>query len=80
MRYLAININSRLDQEWFHRCPTVLECYNYFDRLGPGHGPRAAIFDTVVNSFLWVAEEQLDNMVQLTGIVFTAIRESKVRN
>jgi len=80
MRYLAININSKLDQEWFYRCHSVLECYNYFDRLGPGHGPRAAIFDVVMNNFLWVAEAQLDNMVQLNAIVFGAIKDSKVRN
>ena len=75
MRYLAININDKLDQNWYYRCNTVLECYNYFDRIGPGHGPRTAIYDTELNKYLWVDEEQSKNMIRINAVVYSAVRK-----
>ena len=77
MRYLAININYKLDQDWYYRCDSVLECYDYFDRLGSGHGPRVAIFDLEQNNFLWVDAGHLDKMDRINAIVFGAIQKLK---
>lgn len=77
MKYLAININYKLDQDWYYRCNSVLECYDYFDRLGPGHGPRTAIYDTERNEFLWVDEAQRENMERIHGIVFDAVQKMR---
>ena len=75
MRYLAININYKLDQNWYYRCNTVLECYNYFDRIGPGRGPRTAIYDTELNKYLWIDEEQSKNMIRINAVVYSAVRK-----
>jgi hypothetical protein len=77
MRYLAININPQLHQNWYFRCTSVLDCYNYFDKLGSGHGPRTAIFDTELNSYLWVDEKQVDCIEQINDIVLSAQRDHK---
>lgn len=78
MRYIAININYNLDQDWYYRCNSVLECYNYFDGLGSGHGPRVAIYDLEKKDYLWIEEEQRKtSMERINGIVFGAIQKIK---
>ncbi|WP_158797443.1 hypothetical protein [Pedobacter sp. L105] len=77
MRYLAININYKLDQDWYHRCGSVLECYKYFERLGPGDGGKAAIYDTEINKYLWIDEKQFDNDDRLNKIVVEAVNKIK---
>lgn len=78
MRFLAININYNLDQNWYHRCNSILECYQYFDRLGPGDGPRIAIYDTYSNQYLWIDEEHLNDEKRLNNIVFEAMKNIQV--
>jgi len=75
MRYLAININYKLDQDWYHRCASVSDCHTYFDNLGPGDGPKAAIYDTEINKYLWIDEHQIDNDDRLNSIVYDALKK-----
>ncbi|HEY0177502.1 MAG TPA: hypothetical protein VGC08_14060 [Pedobacter sp.] len=75
MRYLAININYKLDQDWYCRCASVPDCYKYFDSLGPGHGPRVAIYDIEEYKYLWIDENHLENDKRLNGIVFGAMKK-----
>lgn len=78
MRYLAININYKLDQDWYYKCDSVMECYDYFDRLGPGHGPRVAIYDMEKKDYLWIDLEQREkNLARINGIVMGAIQKIK---
>lgn len=80
MRYLAININYKLDQDWYCRCASVLGCNEYFDSLGPGHGPRVAIYDTEENKYLWIGESHDTNSVRLNEIVSKAIQKIKAHS
>jgi hypothetical protein len=74
MRYLAININYQLDQDWYCKCATVIDCYSYFDSLGSGHGPRTAIYDIETNKYLWVADDHMGYNERLNGIVQDAMK------
>lgn len=56
MRYLAIHINYDLDQNWYARFDSVLDCYKYFDSLGKGDGPRVAVYDVETQKYLWLSE------------------------
>lgn len=75
MRYLAININYKLDQNWYHKCGSVVECHQYFEKLGPGDGARAAIYDTAINKYMWIDEKQIENDERLNSIVFEAVKK-----
>jgi len=80
MRYLAININYELDQDWYCKCATIFDCYNYFDSLGPGDGPRTAIYDIETNTYLWVDENHLGRNERLNGIVSDAMSKISAHN
>lgn len=75
MKYLAININYELDQDWYCKCATVLDCYSYFDSLGPGHGPRTAIYDIENNTYLWIDDSHMRTNQRLNGIVYDAMKK-----
>ena len=79
MRYLAININYDLDQDWYYRCASVLECYQYFESLGPGHGPRVAVYDTEQYKFLWIDQNFLNKKEYLNSIVSKAMKNIQIR-
>jgi len=73
MRYIAINVNYKMDMDWYFRCSSVLECYQYFDRLEPGDGKRTAIYDTEQHEYLWIDEESIDNEKRLNAIIRDAM-------
>lgn len=77
MRYLAININYVLDQDWYCRFASVLDCYKYFDSLGSGHGPAVAVYDMETESYLWIDESHSANDERLNGIVVNAMQKIK---
>jgi len=79
MEYLAINVNYKMDMDWWCRCRSILECYQYFDRLEPGDGRRTAIYDTKAKKFLWIAEESVNQIERLDRIVDDAIRKMPSR-
>jgi len=80
MRYLAININDTLDQEWYYKCDSLIDCYKYFESLGEGHGPKAAIYDMELNKYLWIEETRLSDDERLNNIVFEAIKKIDAAN
>jgi hypothetical protein len=73
MGYLAINVNYKMDMDWYCRCQSVLECYQYFSRLEPGDGRRTAIYDIKARKYLWISEESVDQVERLDRIVDSAI-------
>lgn len=77
MEYLAINVNYRMDMDWYYKCESILECYQYFDRLEPGDGRRTAIYDINAQTYLWIAEESENQMERLDRIVADAIRKTR---
>lgn len=79
MRYLAININQDLDQDWYYRCASVLECYKYFESLGPGHGPRVAIYDSEQYKYIWIDEKYLGKEAQLNAIVSKSRKNIQIK-
>lgn len=74
MRYLAININYNLDQQWYCKCASVADCIKYFDRLGPGHGPKTAIYDIQTHLYVWIDEINQVNEKQINKIVADALK------
>lgn len=76
MRYLAINVNYKMDMDWYHRCDSVVDCFQYFDNLGIGDGKRTAIYDIEAKEFLWIDDDSLGNMDRLEGIVDEAIQKA----
>ena len=79
MRYLAININYELDQDWYFKCASVLDCYSYFDRLGPGDGSRTAIYDMELNTYLWINESHERTDERLNRIVNGAMKKIRAQ-
>ena len=77
MGYLAINVNYKMDMNWYYRCESVLACYQYFSRLEPGDGRRTAIYDIKVKKFLWIAEDSANQLERLDGIVAGALQKIK---
>lgn len=74
MRYLAININYQLDQQWYYKCASVADCINYFNSLGSGHGPKTAIYDIHNNQYIWIDDRHLEKQEQLNKIVADALK------
>lgn len=68
-RYLAINVNYKMDMDWYHRCETMVDCLQYFENLEIGDGKKTAIYDTVTKEFVWINDESIDQMDRLNGIV-----------
>jgi len=77
MRYLAININYELDQDWYCKCASVIDCFSYFDRLGTGHGPMVAIYDIEQEKYLWIAADHQQSDGRLNKIVTGAVKKIK---
>lgn len=63
-----------MDMDWYYKCNSILECYQYFDRLEPGDGRRTAIYDVDEQDFLWIDEDSLGNEDRLNGIVYEAMQ------
>jgi len=78
MRYLAININYRLDQDWYCRLNTIMDCHQYFNSLGPEHGPSIAIYDTEIDQYLWLQDSYQEDDPRLKGIITNAKNARKV--
>ncbi|KIO76849.1 hypothetical protein TH53_12665 [Pedobacter lusitanus] len=79
MRYLAININYKLDQDWYCRLGSVVDCHEYFNSLGPGHGPGIAIYDTEIGQYMWLEETYTDDNPRLSEIIANALKSVKVK-
>ncbi len=77
MRYLAININYKLNQDWYCRLGSILECHKYFNSLGAGHGPGVAIYDTEMEQYLWLQETYCEDNPRLNEIVLNATKPVK---
>lgn len=75
MGYLAININYKMDMDWYYRCESVVDCFEYFDRLEVGDGKRTAIYDVDAKEFLWIDDDSLGNEDRLERIVFEALQK-----
>ena len=77
MRYLAININYKLDQDWYCRLGSIMECHKYFSSLGPQHGPGVAIYDTEMGQYMWLEEAYREDNARLIEIILSATKSSK---
>ena len=77
MRYLAININYKLDQDWYCRLGSIMECHKYFSSLGPQHGPGVAIYDTEMEQYMWLEEAYREDNARLIEIILSATKSSK---
>lgn len=78
MRYLAININYKLDQNWYCRLGSIIDCHKYFSSLGPQHGPGVAIYDTEIEKYMWINEAYKEDNARLTEIILDAAKPVKV--
>lgn len=74
MRYLAININYSLNQKWYYKCNSVADCIQYFNRLGPGHGPKTAIYDLQTHLCIWTDETNHISETQIKEIVANVLK------
>ncbi|MGY0036960.1 hypothetical protein [Pedobacter sp. NJ-S-72] len=77
MRYLAININYKLDQDWYCRLGSIMECHKYFGSLGPQHGPGVAIYDTEMGQYMWLEDAYREDNARLIEIILSATKSSK---
>ncbi|MBB5620624.1 hypothetical protein HDE69_001673 [Pedobacter cryoconitis] len=77
MRYLAININYKLDQDWYCRLGSIVACHKYFSELGPEHGPGVAIYDTEMRKYMWLSETYRDDNPRLIEIIQDATKYLK---
>lgn len=77
MRYLAININYKLDQDWYCRLGSIVACHKYFSDLGAEHGPGIAIYDTEMGKYMWLNKAYKDDNVRLNEIIQDATRTAK---
>lgn len=76
MSYIAINVNYKMDMDWYHRCDSVVDCFQYFDNLEIGDGKRTAIYDIQAKEFLWIDDDSLGNIDRLEGIVDEALQDT----
>ncbi|MBB5637848.1 hypothetical protein HDE68_003773 [Pedobacter cryoconitis] len=74
MRYLAININYKLDQDWYCKLGSIKDCYQYFNSLGPQHGPGVAIYDTEMKKYMWLDETYREDNARLNQIILDATK------
>jgi len=79
MNYIAINVNYKMDMDWYHRCNSVVECLQYFDRLEVGDGNRSAIYDNKKKHFIWIDDDSADQIDRLQRIVAEAQQKPPVK-
>jgi hypothetical protein len=77
MRYLAININYQLDQDWYCKLGSIMDCHKYFNSLGPQHGPGVAIYDTEMKQYMWLSETYREDNARLIEIILDATKSGK---
>jgi len=77
MRYLAININYQLDQDWYCKLGSIMDCHKYFSSLGSQHGLSIAIYDTKMRQYIWLNEAYREDNARLIKIIQDATKSIK---
>lgn len=76
MSYIAINVNYKMDMDWYHRCGSVSECMEYFRKLEVGDGEETAIYDVNAAVFVWINDKSINETARLERIVADALKKN----